>query len=443
MTLRGKTVDGSNTQTRRRKSTQRTKTHNEPNEHKRKGKKKWKRWQLVTLSVVLVIFLFVSGVGLYFWARFENVINSFGSTPNTAKVNNVTKEPFAVMLLGAGTNGEDGEGAADSITLFVVNPAANVARIVSVPRDSYLPRGASCESPGYYDKIANSGNDISCLQDTLSEVFDVQINYHMSINFVSFVKIVDTLGGVEMDVPDLREGFTNWNGESMSAHAYKKNGLQWCEHDSARNPYAICFDAFGKNLVDGEHALALARSRHYDSDFSRSARQSELIRAIANKVVNNFNIFAINDLLTAAEGNIQTNIPTNQFFDFAKLGQQLMSSQSGFSIQALQLDGASSQFQGDLYYASFNQVSLFSIEHIRYQIAKTINPADFPLVNITGFYHDPGERELSEFTSKYENYNNRGFLKDTMDIQDPYDVKKYNAKSPYAFPNQITTSDDE
>jgi len=408
------------------------------------NKKQWKR---IITSILLVVLVIGGTVGLYFFMRFEQLTNSFTSEPNTNAVDDLSRDPFAVMLLGAGTNGEDGEGAADSITLFVVNPAAHVARIVSVPRDSYLPRGASCDAAGYFDKIANSGNDIRCLQDTLSEVFDLKINYYMSINFVSFVNIVNTLGGVEMNVPDLREGFANWKGNAsdgtyLSPYSELRTGLQWCDHDSARNPYAVCFDQFGKNLVDGEHALALARSRHYDSDFSRSARQSELIRAIASKIVNNFNMFAIDNLITATEGNLESNIPKNQFFDFATLGQKLMSSSSGFAIQSLQLDGASSTFQGELYYASFNQVSRFSIEHIRYQIAKTFSPADFPHVSIEGFYHDPGERAVSEFSSKYEMYNRLGFLLETMDIQDPTDVKKYNMKSPYVTMSERLSVDD-
>jgi len=400
------------------------------------NKKRWNKWR-ISITVFLVLVLLVGGgAGLYFYNMYGRLMTNFDATTNTDAVNDVSQDSFAVMLLGAGTNGQDGEGAADSITLFVLNPTAHLARIISVPRDSYLPRGASCSAAGYYDKIANSGADTPCLKDTLEEVFDLKINYHMSINFVSFVKIVDALGGVEMDVPDLREAFESWTGDAsdgtyLSSASPKKNGLQWCEHDSSRQPYAVCFDTFGKQQVDGEHALALARSRHYDSDFARSARQSELIRAIANKVASNFNVFLIDQLLSAAEGNIETNIPQSQLLDFATLGKELMSSGSDFSIQPLQLDGASSTFQGDLHHASFNQVSLFSIEHIRYQIAQTFNPSAFPAVNIDAFYYNPGEREENQYASKYQHYDNLGFLKDTMDVQNPYYVKKFNTTNGY------------
>jgi anionic cell wall polymer biosynthesis LytR-Cps2A-Psr (LCP) family protein len=399
-------------------------------------RKRWNKWRISITAISIFILLLVGGVGFYFYNMYGRLLTNFDSTVNNDAVDDVSRDSFAVMLLGAGTNGQDGEGAADSITLFVLNPSAHVARIISVPRDSYLPRGASCESAGYFDKIANSGADTTCLKDTLEEVFDLKINYHMLINFVSFVKVVDALGGVEMDVPDLRESFEAWTGSAsdgtyLPSSSPKKNGLQWCEHDSSRQPYAVCFDTFGKQQVDGEHALALARSRHYDSDFARSARQSELIRAIANKVANNFNVFLIDQLLSAAEGNIETNIPQSQLFDFATLGKKLMSSASGFSIQPLQLDGASSTFQGDLHHASFNQVSLFSIEHIRYQIAQTFNPNAFPAVNIDAFYYNPGEREENQYASKYQHYDNLGFLKDTMDVQNPSYVKKFNTTNGY------------
>src|SRR5699024_6428039 len=129
-------------------------------------------------------------------------------------VNDLQNEPFAVMILGEGTNNQDDESGADSISLLVINPKEKIARLIGVPRDSYLPRGKSCDYAGNYDKITNSVNSISCLQDTLEDVFDVTINYYVSINFISFVNIVDTLGGVEMNVPDLREGFEAWSGDA-------------------------------------------------------------------------------------------------------------------------------------------------------------------------------------------------------------------------------------
>jgi len=404
-------------------------------DQKKRRKKRKPRWWLIILSLILVLALGGGGYVYILYNQYRGLVNNLGAeggkTANA--VDNLNQEPFAVMILGEGTNNLDGEAGADSISLLIVNPREKLARLVGVPRDSYLPRGASCNAATYYDKITNSGGDIACLQDTLEDVFDVKINYYVSINFISFVKIVDTLGGVEMDVPDLREGFEAWSGSYddgtyLSSSSPLKNGEQWCEHDSMRNPYAVCFNQFGPQTVDGEHALALARSRHYDSDFARSERQMDLIKAIVSKVSSNFNVFSVNSLLAAADGNIKTNIEESQFMDFARLGKSLMADEADpFTIQSLQLDGASDTFAGDLNTASFNKVSIFSIEDIRMKIAQTLTPDDFSMLIPEAFYYDP---EISQYASKYQRYHTPAFLESYMDVTDSDYVQKFNHYSP-------------
>lgn len=392
-------------------------------------RRKKKRWPIIITCLFLVIVL--CG-GLYAWRLYSNyksLLNNLNPGSITANnVEDVSMEPFTIMILGEGTNNYDGESGADSISLLVINPQQKVARLVGVPRDSYLPRGASCSYAGYFDKITNSGDSIECLQDTLEDVFDVEINYYVSINFISFVNIVNALGGVEMDVPDLRSGFEAFSGDpydGMYLDPALKTGDQWCEHDSLRNAFAVCFNQFGLQTVDGEHALALARSRHYDSDFARNDRQMDLIKAIAKKVTTDFNPLIVNKLLTAADGNIKTNITEEQFLDFARLGKNLFANEeSPFAMQSLQLDGAADTFAGDLGEASYNLVSTFSLEDIRMKIAQTLAPNLDVQINIEAFYYDP---EMSQYADKFGDYNDYpSFLYDNLDVTDPYTIKQFD-----------------
>lgn len=397
---------------------------------KRKTKKrKWLKYVLLLLAIVLV----AGGIFAYItYKKYNDLVTNLPSeTGATATVvEDVKTQPFALMLLGEGSTGDDGESGADSIMVMVVNPENNYAELVGIPRDSYLPRGKSCDSAGYFDKITNSGADISCLETTLESLFDIEINYYVNINFRSFIKIIDTIGGVEMNVPDLREGFENWIGDAsdgtyIGRNSELKNGEQWCEADSQRNPYAVCFNAFGPQLLDGEHALAVVRTRHYDGDFSRNDRQMELIKAVAKKITDSTSIFTINNVLSAADGNIKTNISQEQFLDFAKLGKKLVgtdeNNQSTFQIRTTQLDGESGTFAGDLGTASYNSVSIESIENIRMKLSRALSPTVQVEIDPSPFYYNPN---ASEFASKY----GRPFLTDSMDISDPETIRqfKYN-----------------
>ena len=400
---------------------------------RKNGKRKKNRWLKRSILLVLVIILVFAGIYIFNLAnsyfRLTNKLeNSNG--PSATSVENVSMQPFSILFMGQGTNGRDGEDEmADSITLAVINPVKGYAEIFSIPRDSYLPRGKACDyAPGYFDKVTHTKN-ITCLESSMEELFDFDINYYVTLDFNGFISIVNALGGVEMNVPDLREGFNYFPGaEDAYLPSSLKDGQQWCEHNSNRDPYAICFRQFGPQIVDGEQALALARSRHYDSDFARSDRQSELIKAIIQKASSAGGLMSASGLLDAISDSVTTNIAPNQFLDFANLGKTLLAAKSGeggtsFTIRTTQLAGASSTFDGDLGNASYNRVYASSIEDIREKIAFALNSADMPLTYTSFDYDIDG--------SAYDTtaYMDGDFLKDTWDVSDPYYLKKFNTTS--------------
>ncbi|MGL5042672.1 MAG: LCP family protein [Culicoidibacterales bacterium] len=398
--------------------------------NKHKKKKRMKRWIKLSLISFICIALVTTGIYAY------NIVNSFlNLTANLSdknglaptKVTDVQAAPFSILIMGEGTNGYDNEKQmADSINLVVLNPVKNYAEVFSVPRDSYLPRGGSCPTNvGSFDKITHA-NEISCLESSLEPLFDLDINYYITLNFQGFVGIVDALGGVEMDVPDLREGFNIFPG---APDAYLppslKNGKQWCEHNLNRDPYAICFTEFGPQKVNGEEALALVRSRHYDSDFARANRQSELIKAIIKKAASPSALLSINTLLDTIKDNVKTNISADQFLDFANLGKTLFGSANQnkprtFEIRTTQLAGLSETFVGDLASASYNRVYALSVEDIRRKIAFSLD--DFPIIP-TLYANFDYDIDGSQYDSS--GFNGTDLVKDTWDITDPYYLKKF------------------
>ncbi|GBU11349.1 transcriptional regulator [Erysipelotrichaceae bacterium] len=357
-----------------------------------KKRKKYQKIFIITFSIFLLL---AASTGAYSWSVYQTYLATAANVtendiPAAEVIDDISIEPFSILFIGIGTNGNDGEASlADSINLLTINPQANYAEAIAIPRDSFLPFGEACDwGVGYYDKITHATSS-SCLQTSLENVFDLKINYYVSADFNGFIKIIDALGGIEMEVPDLREGFENYAGDPSDGAFLSpslKTGDQWCEHNSNRDPFAICFSHFGPQILDGEQALALARSRHYDGDWGRSLRQSELIKAIITKTSSPSIIASAPRLLAAVGDSIETNIPPEQFFDFANLGKDLFSQQSvdesnKFSIRTTQLAGVGGIYPGhriqeNLY---FSLVPIASIEDIRYKIKRALSDGDAPL----------------------------------------------------------------
>ena len=394
---------------------------------KRKVIRTIKKFLLLTLSLLIIGgVVYVGNIGWNFYKLMTNIGGDDGDSATI--VDDVNTEPFAVLISGIGTNGVDNQdNLADSINVIAVNPKGSFAEIVSIPRDSYLQRGSTCEYARYYDKITHSGYSTSCMESTMEELFDIEINYYVNLNFNGFVEIVDALGGVEMNVPDLRDGFNDYPGapyDDIPDPYYLQDGTQWCEHDRARNPFAICFNQFGLQQVNGEQSLALARSRHYDSDFARSLRQTELIKAILQKLNSSSTLFSIDRLLAAVTGNVETNVAPNQFMDFIELARKLFSSDNGFEIRTTQLDGESGTFDGEISgELSYNRVTIPSIEDIRQKLAFALQTDAPLLINTQAQYFTV---DLNQYASVYRTQDYQtGFLYDYMDVRDRDTIASY------------------
>jgi LCP family protein required for cell wall assembly len=94
----------------------------------------------------------------------------------------------------------------------------------------------------------------------------IKTPYYMLIDFEGFKNVIDTLGGITIDVP-----------EAFVDYTYPKN---------ERQIMTVRFDS-GINIMSGERALQYARSRHSTSDFSRSLRQQLIVKGVLDKLIQN------------------------------------------------------------------------------------------------------------------------------------------------------------
>jgi LCP family protein required for cell wall assembly len=168
-------------------------------------------------------------------------------------------KPFLVLLIGI--DSRDGERArSDTVMLAAVNPQKQRAFLISIPRDSFM------ELPGRgYDKVnhAFAYGGPKLVKSSLERFFNVQIDRYVTIDFDGFRKIVDELGGVEVNVKKRMK----YSDPSDDTYIDLHPGLQ---------------------VLNGKQALDYARYRksdlgREDSDYERIVRQQEIVKALANK----------------------------------------------------------------------------------------------------------------------------------------------------------------
>ena len=222
----------------------------------------------------------------------------------TASTGKDITEPFTLLIMGIDSTDEiltkNAIANGDTLILVTFNPKTLNATMLSIPRDSYVP--IACWSGKPENKITHAaayGND--CMINTIQNYFDVNIDYYVKINFKGLVKLVDAVGGVEVDVPkDL------------------------CTDDSGRMKIS-CIKA-GRQVLDGEGALVFARDRKElpNGDFDRARHQQELIMALINKMKELRDVSKFMDILNTVSNSMDTNLTTKQILSFYNVGKDII-----------------------------------------------------------------------------------------------------------------------
>lgn len=201
--------------------------------------------------------------------------------PEVKASSELTKEPFALFF---GGNDEEGElklfGKTDVDMVVVVNPKTYQIIMVSFPRDSYVPNPNAYE---YADKLTHLGvAGIDNTLTSLSNLLGVEINNYVLLNFTTYMKIIDALGGVDVDNP-YEFGF--WDNPDINFPE-------------------------GRIHLDSYNALLYVRERKTlpNGDFDRTMHQQLVMRAIIEKIASPAIITKFDSLMTAMEGTFLTNL---------------------------------------------------------------------------------------------------------------------------------------
>ena len=252
-------------------------------------------------------------------------------------------EPFTMLLMGIDSTDEVLEKNAiangDTLILITFNPKTLNATMISIPRDSYVP--IACWSDKAENKITHAaGYGTDCMMQTIEDYFGVNIDYYAKINFKGLVKLVNAVGGVEVNV-DADQTL--------------------CTDDSSRGGQ-VCIKP-GLQTLNGEQALVYARNRKQlaNGDFGRGLHQQEIVMALIDKIKDIDKVSTFTKILDTISNSMDTNLTTKQLLSFYNIGKDIVKrsaskeSSNLLNIQQLYLQG-----QGQMIYDERMRMVLYN-----------------------------------------------------------------------------------
>ncbi|HEV1996716.1 MAG TPA: LCP family protein, partial [Candidatus Dormibacteraeota bacterium] len=228
-------------------------------------------------------------------------------------------ERVNILLMGYGGGNHDGAYLSDSILVISVQGVDRVA-MTSLPRDSYVAMKALANN-GEYDGKVNAAYEIPLAKNALGKPapqydtgFDgagklaskvigdylgITIDYWVGVDFTAFKKLVDAVGGVDVNVPTALDDPKYPTDEGYGyQHIHFNTGLQH---------------------MDGHRALIYVRERHADNDFGRSRRQQQVTTLIKQKLQKPEVITQLFSLLDALKDNVHTSMSLNDLKVFGSV----------------------------------------------------------------------------------------------------------------------------
>ncbi|MFP4514709.1 MAG: LCP family protein [Parcubacteria group bacterium] len=215
-----------------------------------------------------------------------------------------------VLLTGVGGANHDGAELTDTIILVSMKPSTKEVAMISIPRDMSVPwpdyGWIKINNINAYAESNQEGTGLAELNRTLESLFNIEIHYNVKIDFEGFVKIVDELGGLEVDVENTLDDYKYpISGEENNPNYYSR--------------YEHLHIEKGMQTMDGSLALKYARSRHAQgiegSDFARAKRQQKIIEAIKDKVFSSYAYLKpglISKVINHVDDNLETNFTISE-----------------------------------------------------------------------------------------------------------------------------------
>lgn len=217
-------------------------------------------------------------------------------------------DSFLVYISGVDSRGSlYATSRSDVNIVLAVNPTTNHIRMLSVPRDSYVPIAGGGNNQ--YDKLTHAGiYGINSSLQTMENLLELPINYYAKINFTTLIELVDVLGGIQVD-----------NDVDFSAGGH--------------------YFPAGRITLYGEEALAFSRERYslQGGDLARGQNQLKVMKGMIEKALSPAILFNYGEVLDVAQNSMDMNIPTSKVVELIN-GQ--IENMEGWTIDSTQVSGA-------------------------------------------------------------------------------------------------------
>ena len=231
------------------------------------------------------------------------------------EANKITKEPFVVYLSGVDNRGELTEKARSDVNILaVVNPSTKRVALINTPRDYYVDLAGTNSK----DKLTHAGlYGVETSMATLGNLYGVNVDQYLRINFAGFISIIDAVGGVDV--------YSDQAFTSVGSPGY----------------YDPTTFVEGWNHLDGKSALAFARERHAfaSGDIQRGINQMKVIDAMLNKIKSPALLMGFSKIMDAAADCFVTSFSQDQI---SALVRMQLSDFAEWDIESYTVTGTSS-----------------------------------------------------------------------------------------------------
>lgn len=231
--------------------------------------------------------------------------SSIGLVGSTIGDNVETDEmgQLSVLIVGIGGEWHRGSYNTDSMMVASYSPSNKAVTFVSIPRDLYVNIDSNWN--GRINSVLNAqitkGNSLtgwlSVLTSKVSSIMGVPINHYVLVDFQWFEDMIDTLWGIQVDVPKQIVDTTYPADEFRTMVLTIEPGTQ---------------------IMNGDLALKYARSRHSTSDFDRSLRQQQIIQWIVQKLLSGWWVLKIKQLYEDFQNTVTTDLSLSQMIWLSK-----------------------------------------------------------------------------------------------------------------------------
>ncbi|HLX56477.1 MAG TPA: LCP family protein, partial [Ktedonobacteraceae bacterium] len=308
-----------------------------------------------TLLIIFLTLLLLLGGGLaygyyYFQSNIATPISQFvhpvsrsaGEPPlPSPNYGTITGRSWNILLLGSDNDNKFNFPALLTQVMMIVHidPDNNSVSLVSIPRDSWV----NVPEVGGMHKIDqafflgasqhNSFDDgVRLARLTVEKDYGMTIDRYAWVGLSGFASVIDTLGGVDIDVahPIVDDAYPDDTGNSNDPYAYRR-----------------LYIVPGPQHLNGQEALEYVRSRHADliGDIGRTERQQQVLSALKKKLTLANVVTHLTQLITDLQGKVFTDLSESEMLAFANFGRALPDS----AVQRLTLGpGPGNQDYGDL-----------------------------------------------------------------------------------------------